>query len=222
MPQLKKTKDPTARTSMMIAVVMHAIAFLVFFVWAAQTGKLDPLLKIMNVVPVAKEKQAPKPKPEEIVKPSELPKINSTTPEPSAPAPAASQTANVAPPPAAPPPAAAADFVFSDGAKEVQTSTNAPIDYYKNVIEYTIRANWQRPEGMADEQFVAEVELQLDPTGKITHYQLTKGSGDKAWDKTVVQALAATKSINRPPPKGFPDKFVVRFDVVADAFAVSP
>ena len=34
--------DPTAKSSLMIALIMHVIAFLVFFVWAAKTGRLDP------------------------------------------------------------------------------------------------------------------------------------------------------------------------------------
>ena len=31
------------------------------------------------------------------------------------------------------------------------------------------------------------------------------------------RALAQTKAMSRPPPKGFPGSFLVRFDVVADS-----
>ena len=218
-------KDPTARTSLMIAVILHVIAVFVFFVWAAKTGKLDPILKIIQVVPVAKEKpkEAAKPKPEETIKQAELPKINSAPPAQSAPPASANPAvASAAPPPVAPPAAGAADFDFSDGAKEVATSTNAPIDYYRNLIEFAVRANWQRLENVPDEQYQADAEVQIDGKGKIVRYQLLKGSGDEAWDKTVLRALAATREISRPPPKGFPGKFVIRFDVVPDAFAVAP
>ena len=219
-----KRKDPTARTSMMIAVVMHAIAFLIFFVWAAKTGRLDPLLKIMNVVQVAKDKPKEKkaePK-EETIKPDDLPKIASAPPAAAAAAPTAQANAPAAPPAVAPPAAAAPAFFFGDGAKEVVSSTNAPIDHYKSLVEFAIRSNWQRPEGMADEQFVAEAEVAVDPAGKIKTYSLTKPSGNAVWDKTVRQALAATQTLSRPPPKGFPEKFQVRFDVVPDAFAITP
>jgi hypothetical protein len=40
-----------------------------------------------------------------------------------------------------------------------------------------------------------------------------KGSGDKRWDDSVKTVIAQTKVISRPPPKGFPEKFIVRFDV---------
>ena len=219
-----KRKDPTARSSMMIAVVMHTIAFLIFFIWAAKTGRLDPILKIMNVVQVAKEKPKEKkaePK-EESIKPDELPKIASAPPAAAA-APQANQAnAPAAPPAVAPPAAAAPDMIFFDGAKEVVTSTNAPIDHYKSLVEFAIRSNWQRPEGLADEQFVAQAEVAIDPAGKLKTYTLTKRSGNAVWDKTVLQALAATQTLSRPPPKGFPAKIQVRFDVVPDAFAIAP
>jgi outer membrane biosynthesis protein TonB len=223
----KRGRDSTARSSMMIAIVMHAIAFVVFFVWAAKTGRLDPILKVINVVPVAKEKPKeqpkPQPKPEETIKPEELPKIASAPPR-AAPvtAPNPSASTLTAPPAAAPPPAVLPDFVFSDGAKQVISSTNAPIDLYKSLVEFAIRSNWQRPEGTSDAQYIAEAQVSIDPAGRITHYQLSKGSGDKTWDKTVMQAMGLTKSISRPPPKGFPETFTVRFDVVPDTFAITP
>jgi len=39
------------------------------------------------------------------------------------------------------------------------------------------------------------------------------GSGDARWDNSVKSAVAQVKAISKPPPKNFPDKFVVRFDV---------
>jgi hypothetical protein len=32
-------------------------------------------------------------------------------------------------------------------------------------------------------------------------------------------AVSATTALSRPPPKGFPDRFIVRFDVVTEADA---
>jgi outer membrane biosynthesis protein TonB len=66
---------------------------------------------------------------------------------------------------------------------------------------------------LEDAKFVAEVELTIDKNGNIETYQWLKGSGNKRWDDSVKASLAVVKSINRPPPKGFPEKFVTRFDV---------
>ena len=58
-----------------------------------------------------------------------------------------------------------------------------------------------------------EVELSVDARGRVTGAQWLKGSGDKRWDDSVKAALAQSKVISRPPPKGFPENFLVRFDV---------
>jgi TonB family protein len=60
---------------------------------------------------------------------------------------------------------------------------------------------------------VAEVELSVDAKGRVTEYRWLKGSGDKRWDDSVKAVVAQTTALSRPPPKGFPDKFPVRFDV---------
>lgn len=211
-------RDSTARSSVVIAIVMHAIAFVVFFVWAAKTGKIEQVMRVIGVVPVQKEKpkepkEEPKPKTEEAKLP-EQPKPAAETPKNVAEtSPAA---ANTAPPAmvAAPPPTAPADFFFSDGAKPVETVTNAVVVSYKNWLEYSIRCNWTKPPEAPDEEFVAEAEVTVDPSGNLVKYDWLKGSGNQAWDDSVRKALAATKGIKRSRPAGFPAKFVVRFDTV--------
>ena len=90
-------------------------------------------------------------------------------------------------------------FVFNDGAKDVQT-TSDPNELYKGVIERALRARWNRPEEVRDENYAADIELRLDKTGATRrllaeHYQavatlcgatvlLERGAGD------------------RPPPSG--------------------
>jgi TonB family protein len=105
-------------------------------------------------------------------------------------------------------------FNFSDGAKPVETSTNAPLLYYKSLMEYALRSNWERPADLADDAFVAEVEVSVDPSGRITGVDWKKGSGNAQWDDSVKRAIAATKTVNRPPPRDFPGKVLVRFDVL--------
>jgi protein TonB len=113
---------------------------------------------------------------------------------------------------AAPPVANLSGFEFNDGAKDVQTLSN-PNDLYKATVEHALLSRWNRPEDVADDAFVAEVELTVDNTGKLGNYRWLQGSGDARWDNSVKAALAQTKALSRPPPKGFPSTFTVRFDV---------
>jgi TonB family protein len=126
----------------------------------------------------------------------------------SAPPPAANLVAPAAAPSAVSLPA----FDFNDGAKEVQTISD-PNAIYKALVEHSLRARWNRPEDIADDTYVAEVELSVDSKGRVADSRWLKGSGDKRWDDSVKAAIAQTKAMSRPPPKGFPDRFQVRFDV---------
>src|SRR5262249_2936566 len=88
-----------------------------------------------------------------------------------------------------------------------------PVVHYKQSVESALRAKWDRPTDIEDWNYVAEVEVALDASGQIVGHDWKKGSGDKKWDDSVRKALASTRAMSRPPPKGFPDKFLVRFDV---------
>ncbi len=88
---------------------------------------------------------------------------------------------------------------------------------YKGLVEYALRSKWNRPDDMADDDFVAEVDVAVDRTGHIATPEWKKGSGDKRWDDSVRQAIAATASINRPPPTNFPPRVTIRFDVQSEA-----
>ncbi|MGA2661010.1 MAG: TonB family protein, partial [Verrucomicrobiota bacterium] len=101
---------------------------------------------------------------------------------------------------------------FADGAKEVVTESDPKL-LYKGLVESALRAHWNRREDIADDACIAEVELAIDPQGNVTGSTWLKGSGDARWDSSVKAAVAATKVISRPPPKGFPGKIVARFDV---------
>jgi hypothetical protein len=213
----KQRKDHRSKVGLAVSIAFHALIIIVVFVWAAKTGRLDPLLKQFDVVLAPKEKKvaAPKPKVVEETKATPPPPAQAQNPNP---APAAAPSTAVAPPPSgvavAPPAAEPAAFDFSDGAKVVESSTNAPFIYYKSQIEYALRSNWERPPDINDEAFVGEVELRLDKAGRILAHAWKKPSGDKRWDASVDKAIKETPGINRPPPAGFPNSFVVRFDVV--------
>jgi len=76
-----------------------------------------------------------------------------------------------------------------------------------------LRSKWVRPENIADDNYVAEVEISVDKSGKISDPLWKKGSGDSRWDDSVRSAIAATKSLDRYPPKNFPARVLIRFDV---------
>jgi len=212
--QRKKTNS--SKVNLTISLVFHTILILVIFFFAAREGMLGKKLKQLSVT-MTKEKKPEPPKekpPEPKVEPpktDQAPKMAVATPK--------VETASAPPPPtgAIPPAAAPAAVVvptidFNDGAKDVQTLSD-PSAIYKALVEYTLRSRWNRPEDIADDTYVAEVELSIDPKGRVTDSQWLKGSGDKRWDDSVKSVVSQTKAMTRPPPKGFPEKFLVRFDV---------
>jgi hypothetical protein len=216
----QRKKRNSSKVNLTISFIFHGILILVIFVFAAREGMLGKKLKQLSVTMVPKEKKPEPPKekpPERKIDPpksDQQPKMALAQPKP---APVTPPPA-VAPPPAATAPAAAPAAVnlpavdFDDGAKEVQTITD-PHALYKALVEHTLRSRWNRPEDIADDDYVAEVELAVDAKGRITDYNWLTGSGDKRWDESVKAVVAQTKNVNRPPPKGFPPKFLVRFDV---------
>lgn len=208
--------------SVAISVVIHAILIGGLAFIAAREGILGKELKKIAVTMVPKEKppeekpkeKLPEPKPEVEQPKPEQPKPVETVPQiakPTATPPPATTTA--AGPPAAPAAAALPAFDF-EGGKAVETAAD-PNVIYKGYVEYTLRSRWNRPEGLEDEKFVAEVELSVDSEGRIQGAAWKKGSGNSAWDASVKRVLTETSNIGRPPPKGFPPQVLVRFDVQA-------
>lgn len=218
----KRTKRNSSKVNLVISVVFHSVLVAVVFYFAAREGMLGKKLKQLAVTMV-KEKPPEQPKPKQEEPKPEQPKTD--TPKPVIPPPV--QTA-AAPPPAssvvpavAPPAVSIASFDFSDGAKQVSTVSD-PEGLYKALIEHSVRSHWNRPEDLMDEKFVAEVEFTLDTKGVITASRWMSGSGDTRWDNSVKAAVAQVKNIGKPPPKGFPPTFVVRFDVESTPVDASP
>lgn len=222
-----RKKKHAAKVSLIASLIFHVVVIGALAWFAAREGLLGKQLKTIAVSMAPKEK---KPEPE---KPKEPEKKPDPTPQPQAqpqptvqpttPPPATTQRAT--PPPSvtaplavAPPAVGLNSFSFSDGAKAVE-STSDPVQLYRSFVEFSIRSKWLRPEGIADDSFVAEVELNVDPSGRILGSTWRSGSGNSRWDDSVRRAVAATTALSRPPPKGFPDRFTVRFDVVTEADA---
>lgn len=210
----KRTQRDSSKVSLLISVVFHTVLVLAVFFFAAREGMLGKKLKQLAVTMV-KEKppEPPKAKPPEPKaeppKPESAPKT--VVPQPvqtaAAPPPSASSAPAVAPAAVALP-----SFEFNDGAKDVSTISD-PVGVYKALVEHSVRSVWSRPEDMEDDGFAADVELSIDAKGLVTGSRWLSGSDNTRWDNSVKAAVAQVKSISKPPPKGFPASFVVRFDV---------
>jgi TonB family protein len=214
LPQSQPRKQRnSSKVNLLISFVFHALLVVGLLYLAARNGLLGKQLKKITVT---MEKEKPP------VKPVEPPKIEPPKPEPpKVEPPKVVETTKVqappvqAPPVIAPPAAELPAFDF-DGGKLVQSSSD-PIQLYKGLVEYALRSQWNRPTDEPDDAYVVEVEVAVDRSGTLSDPKWLKGSGDQRWDESVRQAVAATTSINRPPPTNFPARITVRFDVQSDA-----
>ena len=217
-----RKKHNSSKVNLMISFVFHAVLVLTLFYFAARQGLLGKQLKKISIEmvkekPPEKPKEPEKPKVEppkvELPKMVEKPKVME---EAKAPPPPSVE----APPMVAPPAAELPAFEF-EGGKAVETSSD-PAQLYKGMMEYALRSKWQRPDDLADDSYVAEVEVSVDRKGQISDPIWEKGSGDARWDDSVKQVFKVVKSLDRPPPTNFPARVTVRFDVQEETEPVLP
>ncbi len=207
-----RKKRNSSRVNFFISFAFHATLALVMLYFAARQGWLGKQAQNISVELVKKEK--PKEKPKEPEKPKEEPPKIVEAPKPvetAKPAETAKAPPSFAPPTVAPPAADLPSFEF-DGGKAVISSSD-PVEIYKNAIEYAFRSKWNRPDNMADDSYVAEVEVSVDSGGQISDPVWQKGSGDSRWDDSVRAAITAVTSMATPPPTNFPPRITIRFDV---------
>jgi outer membrane biosynthesis protein TonB len=203
-------KKNSTKVNITISAIIHVVIIAIGALWAAHEGMLGEKLKTLSASIMDKEKKVVEKKEEpkqEEVKKVEQPKLAEIVKAAPAPPPAfvPPPTAGAAAPP--PPVTIGGDFVLS------QDAIVDPVIHYKQQVETALRSKWDRPSDVMDLAYVAEVELAIDPAGKIVGNNWKKGSGDEKWDESVRRAVTSTKAFTRPPPKGFPDKVLVRFDV---------
>ncbi len=222
-----------SKLSVAISLTLHGGVLAVLLLVAAHEGVFGkrPARIVVTMIP--------KPHPiEQPVKPAvEKPDKIVQAPMPVESAPISKPAQQVPPPPVNPPslqpmtvvpskpsaaPAVANPPVFLFGGGASIESSSDPGVLYKGFLEYSLRSNWRRPANIVDAAYMAEVEVAVDPTGQITGYEWEKGSGNARWDDSVRAALAQTKALDRPPPKGFPEKVLVRFDVQTVTDALKP
>jgi TonB family protein len=202
---------------LIISAIFHGVILGALLYFAAREGLLGRQIKKIAVEmvkekPLEKPKEPEKPKVAKLDVPKvETPKVTEVA-KIEAPKDTPAPPPSGATPPAVAPPAAELPAFAFEGGKTVVTSSD-PVQLYKGLLENTLRFNWDRPKDVDDHNNVAEVEVAVDQTGQISNPVWKKSSGQKQWDESVRTAIASTAKVSRPPPKNFPPRVVVRFDV---------
>jgi outer membrane biosynthesis protein TonB len=206
-----RKKKNSSKVNLTISFVFHAVLVGLLLYFAAREGLLGKKMQKISVTMVKEkppEKPPEKPKPEP---PKETPKIE--TPK------VVEETKAAAPPVTAPPvvapPAAELPSFDFEGGKAVNSESD-PVQLYKGYIEYVLRSKWNRPDNMADDQYVAEVKVNVDKAGNLGEVAWQKGSGNEKWDQSVKDVFKVVQSIDRRPPTNFPPQVTIRFDVEAE------
>ncbi len=216
----------SSRVNWLISLSIHGLIVLVAFYFAARSGLVGRQLQKLTVSMV---KEQPPEKPKETAKPKEEPPkeeapklaVTPVVTEPKEtvqPSSASPQEATA--PAVAPPPAEIAGFDF-DGGKTVVADSDA-VASYKGLVENSLRARWNRPSDIDDLLFVAEIDITVNGEGQLSDPVWKRSSGNKKWDDSVKAALAATQNLPLAPPKNFPPRVTVRFDVTEGSQLVMP
>jgi TonB family protein len=206
--QQRKPKN-SSKSNLIISFVFHAILVIAILYFAAREGLLGKKLETLSEN-LVKEKPKPPEKPPEPPKPVEPPKIVESpkmadnTPKPAAPPPA-ELPSTVAPPPAELP---SMDF---GGGRDVESAD--PVHVYKDYMERTLKAKWDKPENMDDDNYVVEMGVTVDKDGQLGAAVMQKSSGNQKWDDAVKQVFNVVKNFDQPPPTNFPTAVTIRFDV---------
>jgi periplasmic protein TonB len=211
---IQRRKRNNSKVNLTISIIFHSALIGLVFFFAARQGLVGKRMQALTATLVPKEKKPEPPKEKPAEPKVEPPKVA----EAAKPVLAPPKVETAAAPPAdaqpsvAPAAVSLPAFQFSDGAHDVR-SISDPMEIYKSLVEHALRSRWNRPDAMDDSALAAEVELNLDAKGRILGHRFVSGSGNAVWDDSVKNAVASTTAISQAPPKGFPAKFVVRFDV---------
>jgi len=210
----------SSKVNLAISVTFHTVLVVSLVYFAARQGYLGKQIQKISVEMV-KEKTPEKPKEPEKPKVEtpkiETPKIEAPKLAETAPPPAA-VAAVTAPPAVAPPAADLPSFEF-EGGKAVESSSDA-VQVYKGFLEYALRSKWTRPDDLADDNYMAEVDVAVSRAGDISDPIWRKNSGDPQWDESVRKVFAAVSRLDHPPPTNFPPRVTIRFDVQGETESV--
>ena len=208
--QPKKPKN-SSKANLTISAIVHGLIIVAIVYFAAREGYLGKKVKSILVTKIVEKKPEPeKPKEPPKVEPPkvEQPKVETPKVE------AAKAAPITAPPVVAPAAVDVPSFDFAGG--KTVLSESDPVQLYKGYIEYALRSKWNRPENLPDNQYVAEVGVNVDKQGNLGSRNWEKGSGDAKWDQTVKDVFKIITKIDRRPPTNFPDHVTIRFDVLEE------
>jgi outer membrane biosynthesis protein TonB len=204
-----RKKKNSSRVNLVISFVFHALLVGVLVYFAAREGLLGKKIQKISVEMV---KEKPPEKPREPEKPKlEQPKVETPKVE----TPKVEEAKPAAPPVTAPvvaPPATEVPGFEFEGGKAVNSESD-PVQLYKGYLEYVLRSKWNRPDNLEDDQWVAEVQVNVDKGGNLGGVTWQKGSGNRQWDQSVRDVFKLVQNIDRRPPTNFPPQVTIRFDV---------
>ena len=210
----------SSKVNLTISAVVHGAIIIALIYFAAREGYLGKKIQKISVEMVKEKKPEPeKPKPEPPkVEPPKIEPPKNEPPKYVEPAKTVSPT--VAPPVVAPPAADVPTFEFGGG--KTVNSESDPVQLYKGYIEYALRAKWNRPENLPDDNYVVEVAVNVDKQGNLSSPVWQKSSGDAKWDASVKEVFKVVTQIDRRPPTNFPPNVTIRFDVQEATEPVMP
>ncbi|HEY4417030.1 MAG TPA: TonB C-terminal domain-containing protein [Verrucomicrobiae bacterium] len=206
-----KPKKNSSKVNLTISAIVHALLIGVLIYFAAREGYLGKKLQKISVQMV-KEKKEEKPKEPPKVEPPKVEPPKMVEPPKVVEAPKVVAAPPTAAPPVVAPPAAEVPAFEFGGGKAVNSESD-PVQLYKGYMEYELRAKWNRPDNLPDDNYVVEVQVNVDKQGGISHPVWQKSSGDMQWDDSVKQVFKLVTAIDRPPPTNFPAQVTIRFDV---------
>jgi hypothetical protein len=221
-PPPERPRRRALSSGLLISLVFHVVVVGVLAWWAAREGMFgqpsEPIT--VDLIPTLAPENPPAPEKPGPEVPREKPAVLAAAAAPEAPAPAPADAPKPlftpSPPVVAPAPAEMPSLAFDDGGETVQTE-NDPAALYRSFVEFSLRSRWNRPADIADEHYVAEVEVAVDAVGRISAPRWKRKSGNARWDVSVMDAVAEAGRLDRPPPVGFPARVTLRFDVVQSA-----
>ena len=209
-----RKKKNSSKVNLTISFVVHSAIVAVLFYFAAREGFLGKQLQKISVQMI-KEKPPEKPPEPPKVEPPKLVEQPKQEPPKMVEAPKSEPPPSAAPPVVAP---ASTDVpAFDFGGGHTVVSESDPVQLYKGYMEYALRQQWNRPEDMNDDAYVAEVAVDVDKKGDISNPVWLKGSGNSLWDASVKAVFDTVKVVDRLPPTNFPPHVTIRFDIQTEA-----
>ena len=93
---------------------------------------------------------------------------------------------------------------------QLSTQQMSALADYSSRLRSRIDAAWVKPTQLAGMRFVAKVVFDVSPSGQITNVRLHRGSGNAAFDQSILTAFRNASTAG-PTPTGQPHQFSLPF-----------